>query len=265
MESSLLKQTVRDYYAQRALTGTSCGCGCGCGTGDTANVSRAIGYSEADAEAIPEGADLGLGCGNPTALTAIPAGATVLDLGSGAGIDCFLAVQQVGAEGHVIGVDMTPEMIARARDNAAKGGYANVEFRLGEIESLPVRDETVDVVLSNCVINLSPEKPRVFAEAFRVLRPGGRLAVSDIVLTRPLPQELREDLEAYAGCIGGAELADVYLDMIRAAGFTDIRVAGADDYLAALAEAVQSPLPVETEGLPVRSLKVTAVKPVRAD
>src|SRR5690606_25538499 len=161
-------------------------------------------------QAVPEGANLGLGCGNPTAIDAIPSGATVLDLGSGGGFDCFLAARKVGPTGHVIGVDMTPEMIDRARVNARKAGLMNVEFRLGEIEALPLADASFDVIISNCVINLSPDKARVFAEAFRVLKPGGRLMVSDLVLTRELPATVRQSAAAYAACISGAELKEAY-------------------------------------------------------
>src|SRR5439155_2783507 len=173
----------------------------------------------ADAAAIPEGADLGLGCGNPLADAGVKPGETVLDLGSGGGIDCFLAAREVGPGGHVIGVDMTPAMIERARANAVKSGVTNVEFRLGEIEHLPVADGSIDLVISNCVINLSPDKPAVFREALRALKPGGRLAVSDLVLTRPLSQQARNDVELYVGCVAGALLKDEYLDAMRSAGF----------------------------------------------
>jgi ubiquinone/menaquinone biosynthesis C-methylase UbiE len=181
-----------------------------------------IGYSEAELAAVPEGANLGLGCGNPQAIAALKPGETVLDLGSGAGFDCFLAARQVGPAGHVIGVDMTPEMIRRARDNAAKAGLANVEFRLGEIEYLPVADASVDVVISNCVINLSPEKLQVFREAFRVLRPGGRLALSDIVATAELPAAVRDDLTLFTGCMAGAAHIDELEQMLSEVGFINM-------------------------------------------
>ncbi|HEX7070412.1 MAG TPA: arsenite methyltransferase [Rhodothermales bacterium] len=249
-----IKSMVRSYYAERAVTGSAC-CGEGCGCGSDADfdaIASAVGYSEEELEGSPEGANLGLGCGNPTAIDAIPEGATVLDLGSGAGMDCFLAARKVGPAGRVIGVDMTPEMIARARENAAKAGFENVSFRLGEIEDLPVDDASVDVVISNCVINLSPDKPRVFREAFRVLKPGGKLMVSDLVLTGELPDSVRRSVEAYAGCIAGAEPRYRYLAQIEAAGFRRIQEAGVSDYLAALGQ----------ESLPVISLKVYAEKPL---
>jgi SAM-dependent methyltransferase len=187
-------------------------------------VSQAIGYSQEELSSLPQGADLGLGCGNPTALAALHEGDIVLDLGSGAGIDCFLAADKVGPTGRAIGVDMTSEMIDRARENAREEGAENVEFRLGEIEHLPVADNSVDVVISNCVINLSPDKPQVFREAFRALRSGGRLLVSDIALRGELPAKIRESMEMYAGCVAGASQIDDYLGAIRDAGFRDVKV-----------------------------------------
>jgi arsenite methyltransferase len=196
MSDETIRKAVRERYGQRAKDEASCcakprSC---CGTKDP--VSRAIGYSEEELGAVPEGADLGLGCGNPTALASLKEGETVLDLGAGAGIDCFLAAQAVGPSGRAIGVDMTAEMIERARENARTNGIENVEFRLGEIEHLPVADRSIDVVISNCVVNLSPDKPRVFREAFRALKPGGRMFLSDIVLLKPLPEEVRKSIEA---------------------------------------------------------------------
>jgi SAM-dependent methyltransferase len=186
--------------------------------------SLMLGYTPADRGAAPEGADLGLGCGNPTAIASLRSGETVLDLGAGGGFDCFLAARAVGPAGKVIGVDMTPEMVSRARANARKVSATNVEFRLGEIEHLPVADRSVDAILSNCVINLSPEKPAVFREAFRVLRTGGRLAISDIVAIAPVPPELQTQAAALAGCISGAALIDDVRRMLAEAGFTSIAV-----------------------------------------
>lgn len=191
--------------------------------------STQLGYSEADLTSVPDGADLGLGCGNPGAIAALKPGETVLDLGSGAGFDAFLSVRAVGAEGRVIGVDMTPEMVSKARANAESGGYANVEFRLGEIEHLPVADETVDVIISNCVINLSPDKAAVFRDAYRVLKPGGRLAISDVVASAQLPADVASDLSLYSGCVAGASLIGDLHAMMAAAGFEDIRIAPKDE------------------------------------
>ena len=224
MSDKTIRKAVRERYSQRARDGASCcaksrSC---CGTQDS--VSQAIGYSVKELGAVPEGADLGLGCGNPTALASLREGETVLDLGSGAGIDCFLAARAVGPTGCAIGVDMTAEMIDRARANAGRNGIENVEFRLGEIEHLPVADRSVDVVVSNCVVNLSPDKPRVFREAFRALKPGGRMFLSDIVLLKPLPEEIRKSIEAYVGCVAGASMKADYLAAIEAAGFRDVEV-----------------------------------------
>lgn len=190
----------------------------------TTNVAKKIGYAEEELKAVPEAANLSLGCGNPIALASLREGETVLDLGSGAGLDCFLAAKNVGNRGKVIGVDMTPEMIDRARENARKGDYGNVEFRLGEIENLPAADNSVDVVTSNCVINLAPDKGRVFKEAFRVLKPGGRLMISDIVLLKELPDSIKESVESYVGCLSGAIMKHEYLTAIRAAGFQETEI-----------------------------------------
>jgi SAM-dependent methyltransferase len=226
-----VKKMVRDNYA-RVAKGTQGCCGGGatsCCGGDQ-SASERVGYKAGDLAAIPGGADLGLGCGNPVALASLKKGETVLDLGSGGGIDCFLAAKKVGPKGRVIGVDMTPEMLDRARGNAAEGGYPNVEFRLGEIEHLPVADATVDIIISNCVINLSEDKPQVFREAFRVLKPGGRLMVSDIVLLGELPPAVMKSVAAYVGCIAGASQKEEYLEAICQAGFSQVEVAGEDEF-----------------------------------
>lgn len=216
------RAVVRGHYAEIARTGGSCAPGC-CGA-TPAGHAQTLGYTAEDSRSVPDGADLGLGCGNPTALAGLRVGETVLDLGSGGGFDCFLAARQVGPTGRVIGVDMTPDMVTRARANAAKVRAENVEFRLGEIEHLPVADGSVDAILSNCVINLSPDKQAVFREAFRVLRPGGRLAVSDVVATGPIPAELQGQAAALAGCVAGAAPLDDVHAMLRDAGFADIQV-----------------------------------------
>ncbi len=226
MKEEKAKKIVRKRYAKVAKTnGSCCASSVSCCSAPTdEQVSKIIGYSQAEMDAVPEGANLGLGCGNPTALASLKEGERVLDLGSGAGFDCFLAAKKVGKDGRVIGVNMTPEMLDKARSNAKKGKYANVEFRLGEIENLPVADRSVDVVISNCVINLAPNKRRVFEEAFRVLAPNGRLMVSDIVLLRELPKAVQKNVEAYAGCIAGAEIKEKYLELIRNAGFQNVNV-----------------------------------------
>jgi arsenite methyltransferase len=226
MKQQKVKKLVRNRYAKVAKTNGSCSASsvsC-CSAPTNEQVSKMIGYSEEEMSAVPEGANLGLGCGNPTALASLKEGERVLDLGSGAGFDCFLAAKKVGKQGKVIGVDMTPEMLDKARANAKKGKYTNVEFRLGEIENLPVADNSVDVIISNCVINLALNKKRVFEEAFRVLAPKGRLMVSDIVLLKELPESVQENVEAYAGCISGAVHKDKYLELMRKAGFQDVKV-----------------------------------------
>lgn len=227
MEKEEIKKVVREGYAKIAKQDSSC---CGpvnscCGSTDLAqDISKSIGYTEEELKAVPEGANLGLGCGNPVALASLKEGETVLDLGSGAGFDCFLAADRVGKNGRVIGIDMTPEMVEKARGNARKSNYANVEFRLGEIENLPVADNSVDIVISNCVINLAPEKGRVFSEVFRALKPGGRLMISDIVLLKELPNFIKDSIESYIGCLSGAIMRNEYVGAIKAAGFQEVRI-----------------------------------------
>jgi arsenite methyltransferase len=226
VDTETVKAAVRETYGRIASEEQTAGCcgtsGC-CGPGAQTS-SSALGYSASERQTAPEGSDLGLGCGNPQAIAELQPGERVLDLGSGAGFDAFLAARQVGPSGSVIGVDMTPEMITRARGHISTTDLQHVEFRLGEIEHLPVADESVDVIMSNCVINLSTDKPAVFREAFRVLAPGGRLAISDIVAIRELPDAVRNDLEAYAGCVSGAALvADVEALLVEA-GFGQVRI-----------------------------------------
>ena len=226
VDAETLKTAVRTTYGNIASTDKASGCGgsVGCCGSAARATSDAFGYSDEERRSAPDGSDLGLGCGNPQAIAELRSGERVLDLGSGAGFDAFLAARQVGPTGSVIGVDMTSQMVAKARGNVLKTDCRNVEFRLGEIERLPVADESVDVIMSNCVINLSTDKPAVFHEAFRVLAPGGRLAISDIVAVRDLPDAIRGDLEAYAGCVAGAVLASEVEGMIRGAGFEDVHV-----------------------------------------
>jgi SAM-dependent methyltransferase len=221
MKNRNVHKIVRAGYAKIAKQ-QQAGCGCGCGS--ATNVSQQVGYTKTDLASVPQGADLNLGCGNPVALASLNPGETVVDLGSGGGLDCFLASKKVGETGKVIGVDMTPEMLDRARGNCQKGNYKNVEFRLGEIENLPIADNTADVIISNCVINLSPNKPRVFAEAYRVLKPKGRLMISDMVLLKAIPEAILKNVAAYVGCIAGAEKKADYLKAIEEAGFTEVQV-----------------------------------------
>ena len=230
LEKEEIRSTVREHYGSIAAQNiSSCGCSPGvcCGSEPDQKVveySGQLGYSPAEVQSVPEGANLGLGCGNPTAIANLKPGEKVLDLGSGAGFDAFLAAQQVGPTGFVIGVDMTPEMIKKARRNALSGSYSNVQFRLGEIEQVPVETNSIDTIISNCVINLSPDKQLVFNEAFRVLTPGGRLAISDIAATAELPAEYRDDPALHCGCMAGAETIDAVNTMLVRAGFREIRI-----------------------------------------
>jgi len=275
MKTTDVKKTVREKYGSIAGNKTSC---CGpkapscCGASSADEISRKIGYSPDELDAAPDGANLGLGCGNPVALASLKRNEVVLDLGAGGGFDAFLAAERVGNRGKVIGVDMTPEMVELARGNAEKAGCDNVEFRLGEIEHLPVADGAVDVVISNCVINLSVDKPAVFAEAYRTLRPGGRLLVSDIVLTGDLPEPVRESAAAYAGCIAGALFVEDYLEAISGAGFVDVVVVDKTSYPVEgflndpviqeeMVEAGVTGEDVRRAGDVVLSVNVSAVKP----
>jgi len=274
MKGEEIKRVVRKGYAKIAKQECSC---CGpvstCRSADLQEtISKKIGYTDEELKAVPEGANLGLGCGNPVALASLREGETVLDLGSGAGFDCFLAANKVGRNGRVIGVDMTPEMIEKARENAEKCNYGNVEFRLGEIENLPVADNSVDVIISNCVINLVPDKRRVFTEAFRVLKPGGRLMISDMVLLKELPDFIKKSIEAYIGCLSGAIMRDKYIKTIKAAGFRGVSIIDETSFPIECmandptAKAIMENLKIPTEKVKevassVTSIKVYGVKP----
>ena len=246
MKNADIKKIVKESYAKIADTG--CGCSCGCKGMDNEQIAKSLGYSEKDIKAVPD-SNMGLGCGNPTALGEIKEGMIVLDLGSGAGFDCFLAAKKVGTTGKVIGVDMTEKMIQKARENAKKYGLNNVEFRLGDIEELPVDDNSVDVIISNCVINLAPDKAKVFSEAFRVLKKGGKLLVSDMVLLKELSEIDKKDEKLIAGCVGGAILKQEYIQLIRNAGL-NVKVLSEDAEISDR----------QYNGLPVESLKLTAYK-----
>ncbi len=277
MKHKDIKKMVRKGYGRIAKRGDSC-CApantcCG-GAGLAESIGKQIGYTDEELNAVPEGSNLGLGCGNPVALASLKEGEVVLDLGSGAGFDCFLAADKVGRKGRVIGVDMTPEMVEKARENARNGGYATVEFRLGEIENLPVEDGAVDVVISNCVINLVPDKRKAFAEAFRVLKPGGRLMVSDVVLLKELPPIIKNSVEAYIGCLSGAMLKDDYLQAIREAGFRSVEIIEETSFpIECMANDPTAQALVESSKIPrealgdiaasVRSIKVCGHKPNR--
>jgi ubiquinone/menaquinone biosynthesis C-methylase UbiE len=276
MKEEKIKKVVREGYAKIAKQDNSCCAPANlcCGSTDlTENISKKIGYTDEELKAVPEGANLGLGCGNPVALASLKEGETVLDLGSGAGFDCFLAARKVGKNGRIIGVDMTPEMIEKARENAKKGNYRNVEFRLGEIENLPAANNSVDVLISNCVINLVPDKSKVFMEAFRVLKPGGRLMISDIVLLKELPSFIKNSIEAYIGCVAGAIIKDEYIEAIKAAGFQKVKILNETSFPSELitndptAKAIIENLEIPLEKLKevtnsIASIKVYGVKPI---
>jgi len=252
-----IKKIVKESYAKVVKQGTSC-CSSGSCCSSSSNsrdISKTVGYGDDEMNSVPEGANLGLGCGNPVAIASLKEGDMVLDLGSGAGFDAFLAAKKVGNTGRIIGVDMTPEMLERARANAEKGGFDNVEFRAGEIEKLPVNSDSIDVIISNCVINLSPDKETVFKEAFRVLKSGGRLMVSDLVLAKDLPKHIKESVEAYVGCLAGAIKKDDYLGFIKQAGFEDIKVISEASYpVDAMFDNLEAASDV------IVSIKVSAVK-----
>lgn len=245
MKQDEIKNIVKKSYANIATSQSSCGCGCG----SAKAISKSIGYSDKEMNAVPE-ANLGLGCGNPIALSKIKEGDAVLDLGSGAGFDAFLASKKVGASGKVIGVDMTEEMIAKAKENAQKYNYKNVEFRLGDIEALPIDDNSIDIIISNCVINLAPNKLKVFKEAYRVLKSGGRMYISDIVLLDNLTDEQKNDEILIAGCVGGALLKDDYIAIIKESGL-EVNVLGENKEISKK----------QYQGMPLESLAVEAVKP----
>jgi arsenite methyltransferase len=254
-----IRQQVRERYGAIAKAEEKdCGCGPSCCTpGASPTVPEKLGYSAADSLAVPEGAEMGLGCGNPLAIASIRPGETVVDLGSGGGFDCFLAARQTGPKGSVIGVDMTPEMISKARANAAKADTSHVEFRLGEIENLPVANEAADLVISNCVVNLSPNKRRVLREIFRVLKPGGRVAISDIVATAPIPEELRNDFIAYTGCVAGASNVADMEQWLTELGFVDVDI----QIKEASRKLIDEWVPGKSAGRYVASANIKATKP----
>ncbi len=260
-QEEIRKQIRKTYGDVAKAEPSSSGCCSGAQSErGIANIhAERLGYSKEEAESVPEGANLGLGCGNPTAIAAITPGETVLDLGAGAGFDAFLAAEKVGDEGLVIGVDMTPEMVEKARANAAKIGATNISFRLGEIEHLPIADGTVDAIISNCVINLSPDKPQVFAEAMRVLEPGGRLAISDVVATAEMPDEILEDLQLYSCCVSGASTIDALRAMLEEAGFVDISIEPKDDSR----EFIREWAPETVVDEYIRSATIEAKKPAK--
>ena len=267
MKEEKVHKAVRERYGKIAKTKQTESCGC-CGGPSS---SEEIGYSKSELASVPAGADLNLGCGNPVALASLKEGETVVDLGSGGGLDCFLASKKVGAKGKVIGIDMTAEMLERARANCKKGGYENVEFRLGEIENMPVADNTANIIISNCVVNLSPDKERVFKEAYRVLKPKGRLMISDMVLLRDLPEKVKSSVLAYVGCVAGADSKDEYLRKIKAAGFGQVEIVSENhlpemfqdepDIKAFVEEQKLTQKEVASISDAVVSIKVSAMKP----
>lgn len=271
MKEKKIKRMVTEGYTKIAKKKNPC-CvpSCCADAGLEEKVSKEIGYSQEDLEAIPEGANMGLGCGNPVAYASLKEGETVLDLGSGAGLDCFLAANKVGRAGRVIGIDMTPDMVKKAEELRKREQYENVEFKLAEIECLPLADNSVDVVISNCVINLSPDKKEVFREAFRVLKPGGRLMISDIVLLKELPDSVKNSVEAYIGCLGGAILKEEYISAIMEAGFQQVKVIDETtfdiDVLDPITKVIMENLKASTDNIrevasSAASVKVSAIKP----
>jgi len=248
MEKDKIKGIVKNFYGKIATSGSTCGCSCNCDDSTNEQIAKSIGYSEDEISSAPD-ANLGLGCGNPTALANIKEGDTVLDLGSGAGFDCFLAVKKVGDKGKVIGVDFSEEMIKKAKHNAEKMNYKTVEFRLGDIEDLPVEDNSIDVIISNCVINLAPDKSRVFAQSYRVLKEGGKMFVSDIVLLEDISEDIKNNEELLGGCVGGALLRDEYIKIVESAGFK-IKILSEDKEISKR----------QYNGIPLESLKIEATK-----
>lgn len=257
MRDKRIKKAVKERYGQIATKETSCCSACGPSGYDVIEQAKRIGYSEKELEKIPKEAVMGLGCGNPTALADLKKGETVMDLGAGAGIDVFLAANKVGPDGHVIGVDMTEEMVEKANQAAKLNRYTNVEFRVGEIENLPVEDSSIDVIISNCVINLSPDKLRTYQEAYRVLKPGGRILISDLVTEGELPEEIRNNFDAWAGCVGGALEKNEYIQTIRKAGFSDVQVLSQNTF--------HEPGLDETLVGKITSVRVKAYKPIHKE
>jgi len=248
MEKQKVKGIVKKFYDKIATQSSTCGCSCNCDNFSSEQIAKSIGYSE-DEIGVAQNANLGLGCGNPTALANINVGDTVLDLGSGAGFDCFLAAKKVGGSGKVIGVDFSEEMIEKAKRNAEKMNYKNVEFRLGDIEKLPVKNNSIDVIISNCVINLAPNKSKVFTEAYRVLKNKGKMYVSDIVLLKDISDELRNNEELLGGCVGGALLKNDYIQIVESAGFK-VKILSEDKKISKR----------QYNGIPLESLKIEAAK-----